>query len=114
MAKKEVYTHAQALAIYEQYLTTLGIERKGATMPYTSINGNMFSFLDKAGHLGLRLPEKERNEFMKLYKTQLCVSNGVTMKEYVHVPENVFIDKKAMNKYFKISNSYAQGIKPKK
>ena len=114
MAKKEVYPHSAALSTYDQCLTTLGIERKGATMPYASVNGNMFSFLDKAGHLGLRLPEKERNEFLKLYKTQLCVSYGATMKEYVDVHQNVFIDKKAMNKYFNISYAYAQGLKPKK
>lgn len=38
---------AEKIALYEKLLATIpGIERKGATMPYTSLNGNMFSFID--------------------------------------------------------------------
>jgi hypothetical protein len=34
------------------------IELKGATIPYTSYNGHMFSYFEKDGTFGLRLPEK--------------------------------------------------------
>jgi hypothetical protein len=54
------------ISLYEILVATIpGIERKGAAMPYTSLNGNMFSFLDKYGSFGLRLPEKEREDFLK-------------------------------------------------
>ena len=36
------------------------IELKGATVPYTSFNGHMFSYFEKDGTFGLRLPEKDR------------------------------------------------------
>ena len=49
------------------------IERKGKTLPYTSVNGNMFSFLSKEGEVSIRLAENERELFMKKYKLQLSV-----------------------------------------
>ncbi|MFT5265293.1 MAG: hypothetical protein ACI8YQ_004044 [Polaribacter sp.] len=36
------------------------IERKGKSMPYTSVNGHMFSFLSKEGTMGLRLSREDR------------------------------------------------------
>lgn len=44
------------------------IELKGVTMPYTSWNGHMFSFLDKDGNLGLRLPKSEIDTLLKNIK----------------------------------------------
>lgn len=42
------------------------IERKGADNPYTSLNGNMFSLLlSPEGRMALRLPEGEREKFLK-------------------------------------------------
>lgn len=55
-------------------------------MPYTSVNGHMFSFLDKNGEMGLRLPQPERDEFIKKYDTKLLVQHDKVMKEYVVVP----------------------------
>ncbi|HEX4372463.1 MAG TPA: hypothetical protein VHZ50_04065 [Puia sp.] len=52
------------------------IERKGATVPYTSYNGHMFSYLEKDGSLGLRLPPDLLEEFLKKYKTTLFKSYG--------------------------------------
>ena len=40
----------KALEFYEHLVATQpAVERKGATMPYTSVNGHMFSFLTKEG-----------------------------------------------------------------
>jgi hypothetical protein len=51
----------EKLALYEALIATHpDIERKGVTMPYTSANGNMFSFLSETGTLGLRLPKDAR------------------------------------------------------
>lgn len=114
MAKKEIYTHLEELGFYTELVKTLeGIERKGATMPYTSVNGNMFSFLDKDGFLALRLPEKERLIFLKEYETTLCEAHGTVLKEYVKVPPPLFQNFEKMKEYFEISFNYVNSLKPK-
>ena len=65
------------------------VERKGATMPYTSLNGHMFSYLSKTGTLALRLPAAERDAFIKKYKTKLCEQYGIVQKEYVEAPDSL-------------------------
>ena len=50
MAMKEVYPHTDKLIQYDKIIEIIpGIERKGLNLPYTSLNGNMFSWLDKEG-----------------------------------------------------------------
>ena len=44
------------------------VERKGATMPYTSRNGHMFSFLDPGGSMALRLSADDRDAFLSRYQ----------------------------------------------
>lgn len=78
------------LALYERLVeVTPGVQRKGATMPYTSRNGHMFSFLDASGVMALRLPDEAREEFLAQYGTTLAVQHGRTMEEYVVVPEGL-------------------------
>jgi TfoX/Sxy family transcriptional regulator of competence genes len=106
--------YAERLALYESLIVTApGIDRKGDTMPYTSMNGNMFSLLTKDGTLALRLPEAERAEFLKKYKTKLVEQYGAVMKEYVSVPHDLLEKTKELSKYFKASVVYASGLKPK-
>ena len=88
------------------------VELKGASMPYTSLNGNMFSFLSEAG-LGMRLPKEAREEFLEKYKATLYNTFGTVMKEYVTVPDQLLKDTKALKKYFEMSYEYVKGIKPK-
>ncbi len=87
-AKKPVNTIPQdTLDLYDKLVATSpGIERKGATVPYTSLNGNMSSFIGKDGVLGIRLPEEAREKFLKKYNTVLVEAYGMVMKEYVRVP----------------------------
>jgi hypothetical protein len=43
------------LDLYDQLIATQpDMQRKGATMPYTSLNGHMFSFLTADRHLAAR------------------------------------------------------------
>jgi hypothetical protein len=112
MVRKTEY--ANALAAYERVVATNPkVTRKGATMPYTSVNGHMFSLLTKEGALALRLPEKERDEFLAKHRTTLCKQYGTVMKEYVVVPDAVLKNTRAMKKYFDISFTYASGLKAK-
>jgi hypothetical protein len=88
MAKAEAEKYAENLAWYEKLVATNPkVARKSATMPYTSLNGHMFSLLTKEGWLALRLPSDVREAFLKKYKTKLCVQYGTVMKEYVEVPD---------------------------
>lgn len=92
---------------------TPGVERKGATHPYTSCNGNMFSCLHPPGVLALRLPEAEREKFLKKFKTRLFESYGVVQKEYVTVPDKLLENPQELRKYLAMSYEYAQTLKPK-
>ena len=54
-AKKTTPIPAAKLALYDTQLASKpSIERKGATMPYTSTNGKMFTYLSPSGDLRLR------------------------------------------------------------
>ena len=52
------------------------VERKGATMPYTSMNGHMFTFLTPDGTLALRLSAADREAFVEKYRTQPVKQHG--------------------------------------
>jgi TfoX/Sxy family transcriptional regulator of competence genes len=100
--------------LYESLVATLpGVERKGDANPYTSLNGNMFSLLQAKTTLALRLPEKERAEFIAKHKTKLFEAYGVVMKEYVAVPEALLKTPTVLEKYFAISYDYAKTLKAK-
>jgi len=89
MAKKEL-TRADKMALYEQLVNNHpNAELKGATIPYTSVNGHMYSYLAKDESLGLRLPAKEREQFLKKYKTKLMEQYGIIQNEYVVVPDTL-------------------------
>jgi TfoX/Sxy family transcriptional regulator of competence genes len=106
--------YASRLALYDRLVTTNPkVERKGATMPYTSLKGHMFSFLTKEGTLALRLPEEERALFLEKYKTKLCVQHGAVMKEYVEVPDTLLSKTAQLRKYFEMSYTYVASLKPK-
>jgi len=89
------------------------IKRKGKTIPYTSLNGHMFSFLSKEGIMGLRLSEQDRNEFIKKFKSKIMEQYGKFMKEYVVVPPSLLADTHTMKKYLQKSYSYIGTLKPK-
>jgi hypothetical protein len=86
---------------------------KGDTIPYTSLNGNMYSFLSKDGFVGLRLPEDERVKFLEKYKTVLAKQYGAVQKEYVVVPDSLLDKGAEINGYFRMSYRYVSSLKPK-
>jgi len=113
-AKKELTTYANKLAIYDKLVTSnSSIERKGDTMPYTSLNGNMFSLLGKDGSLGFRQSKQDREEFLDKYKSGLMEQYGVVMKEYVLISDRLLSSPKDLKKYFDLSYAYAKTLKPK-
>jgi hypothetical protein len=106
--------YASALALYEKLVATnTRVERKGDTVPYTSLNGNMQSALHKDGTVALRLPSPEREAFLKKYKTALAAHYGVVQPEYVAVPDNLLAKTAELKPYFSISVAYVGALKPK-
>ena len=105
---------ADTLELYEKLVATNPrVERKGASMPYTSLNGHMFSFLTKTGTLALRLPTEERDAFLKKYKTRLCEQYGSVLEEYVEVPASLLKNTQELKKFFDLSYAYVGSLKPK-
>jgi hypothetical protein len=99
---------------YDRLIATLpGVARKGATMPYTSVNGNMFSFLTETGTLALRLGPADREAFIERHVTKLHEAHGTVMKEYVTVPDGLLADTEALGPSFRASHEYAAALKPK-
>ena len=106
---------AAKLAFYEKLIATdPKIERKGATIPYTSANGKMFTYLSPTGDLRLRLPPDEREAFMKKYKTKVVVQHGVLMKDFVAVPPALLARTAELKKYLAISRTFAEQLGTKK
>lgn len=115
MAKALVHAHPDKVLQYERLIATNpAVEPKGATVPNTTVNGHMFSYLSKDGKMALRLPQNELEAFLKRYKTRLCESYGVVQKEYAEVPDTLLAKTAELKKYFDISLSYVSGLKPKK
>ncbi|MBZ5724945.1 MAG: hypothetical protein LAP87_08110 [Acidobacteriia bacterium] len=102
------------LDLYEKLVATNpSVKRKGATVPYTSLNGHMFSYLSKQGKLALRLPAGERAAFLKKYKARLCEAYGVVQPEYVEVPDSLLSSTRELKKFFDCSFAYVSSLKPK-
>jgi hypothetical protein len=104
----------EKLALYEKLVATNPkVERKGDTVPYTSLNGHMFSYLSKEGKLALRLPADVREAFLKKYKAKLCEAYGRVQPEYVEVPDALLAKTADLKKFFESSYKYACSLKPK-
>ncbi|WP_299525141.1 hypothetical protein [Winogradskyella sp.] len=107
-------TWDDALKIYDDIVEACGsFERKGKKMIYTSSNGYMFTLLNKAAEIGIRLPKDEAAKFMKTYNTGHYYSYGAKMKDYVLVPESLWSDKDLMVSYFEQSFAYVNTLPPK-
>jgi len=72
----------------------------------------MFTLLPQS-KLAIRLPEEERERFMKKYKTTLFEAYGTVMKEYVAVPDQLLPNTKELKKYLDLSYAYAKTLKSK-
>jgi hypothetical protein len=102
------------LALYEKLVATNpNVELQGATVPYTSLNGHMFSYLSKEGKLELRLPPEEREAFLKKYKAKLCQAYGKVQPEYVEVPDSLLTSTRELKAFFDRSYQYVKSLKPK-
>ena len=113
-AKAKPKAEADRVAAYDRLVAAVpAVERKGASMPYTSVNGNMFSYLDDSGSVALRLSPGDRATFIEQYSTRLHEAYGYTQKEYVTVPDALLADTERLVPWFRSSLDYASSLKPK-
>ncbi len=87
--------------------------RKGKTMPYTSSNGHMFSLLNKAGELGVRLSEEDGQAFRDKYQTGNFTSHGATMRDYVLIPDALYGNDRILVDLLKKGFEYVNSLPPK-
>jgi hypothetical protein len=114
-AKKESNIPAEKLALYDKLVATnRDVERKGDTVPYTSLNGHMFSYINTDGSVVLRLSKKDQEAFVAKYKTVPVMSYGALKKDWVNVPDELLKKTKELKKYFDKSYEYVGTLKPKK
>jgi hypothetical protein len=105
---------SERLGLYEKLVARIpAVERKGKTMPYTSRNGHMFSFLDPAGSMALRLPPDARDEFLSRYGTTIVEQHGRTLKDYVIVPDSPLERTDELQEWFARSHDWVGSLKPK-
>jgi hypothetical protein len=109
--KKKSCAPEDRLGYYEKLVAAIPLI--GATHPYTALNGHMFSYLHPSGAMALRLPDADREKFLKKYNTTLFEAYGVVQKEYVRVPDELLTDTKELLKYFQVSYQYVGTLKPK-
>ena len=114
MSKTSNLPPQDKINLYDRLIDTHpNIERKGKSMPYTSLNGHMFTYLSKSGSLGIRLSKEEREAFLEEYNTTLYESHGAIMKEYVTVPDDLLENTEELEKYLDLSYEYVKTLKPK-
>lgn len=86
---------------------------KGKANPYTSMNGNMYSFLDDHGDICLRMAEADRETFADLFGTGPVQQYGATMKGYVSIPPDFLENKDILAEAFACSLRHAKTLKKK-
>lgn len=73
---------------------------KDEPAPYTSIDGNEFSFLGKEGTLGLNLSNAKIEAFMAKHNVPRIEQSGSAMEDHVSIPHPVLDDQKHLEETF--------------
>ncbi len=102
------------LELYDRIVATQNtFKRKGKTMPYTSTNGYMFSMLNKAGEVGMRLSKESREAFTKTHNGTVFKSYGAVIREYVHIPDQLLTNLDLLAPLLMESYNYTESLPPK-
>ena len=114
MAKAKYQGPADRLTLYEELVASVeGVDRKGAANPYTSRNGYMTSFIDKAGEVSLRLSRADQAEFIESYDTRIPVQYGKNMPDFVVVPNDLLERQDELRPWFVRSWEFVGTLDPK-
>ena len=82
-------------------------------MPYTSANGYMFSQVNKAGQLGVRLSKEDTVHFDSNHGAKPFLSYGATMREYVLIPKSLLSEKEILAEIVQKGYEYVMSLPPK-
>lgn len=106
---------AEALVLYTAAVQGCAsdVSVKGAKNPYTSRNGNMFSFLDAGGSMALRLSDELRGEFFSEYDSGPVMQHGSVMRGYVAVPDELLHNTDELAGWFDRSHDWVGTLPPK-
>ena len=115
MAKTPDQVPEDKLELYRRLIATHPeIELKGGKkLPYTSVNGHMFSSLTKDGRVGLRLSAEDREAFMAEYGAVPFRNYGANIREHVEIPDQMLEDPQSAAPYLAASYAYTKTLKPK-
>lgn len=116
MARPDHIPDPAVVAAFDRMIAGVpGVERKGAALPYVSINGNMYAAISQADGIGLRLSEADLAEFLNAHGTQLFESApGHFLEEYAAIPRPMLDDAEFLQRWFGRSHAYASMLKPRK
>jgi TfoX/Sxy family transcriptional regulator of competence genes len=116
MAKPDHIPDPAVVAAFDRMIAGVpGVTRKGDTLPYVSINGNMYASISKANIIGLRLSEADLAEFLNAHGTQLFEGvPGHFLREYAAIPASMLDDTEFLQRWFRRSHADASALKPKK
>lgn len=102
-----VETYDRLLALDDRF------ERKGRSMPYTSLNGHMYSFLTPQGVLGVRLSPSDRAAFEAEHGESPMTQHGRAMKEYIGVPAALLDEPERVLPWLLAAHGYVATLRPK-
>lgn len=104
----------KVVGIYEGLVADFdGVEVKGKKTRYTSMNGNMFSFVDPEGLMCIRLSDADKSAFEAAHSTGDVIQYGSVMRGYVPVPVAMLEDEAALLALFRQAVENAKALKPK-
>lgn len=105
---------AEALEHYEAAVARLAdVDRKGAANPYTSLNGHMFSFLDKDGVVSIRLSDDDTEAFRSSHESGDSLQYGRTMRGYSTVPDGLLARADELAGWLERSRTHVAGLEPR-
>ncbi len=104
----------EKLEIYDELIAKCPrFERKGKTVPYTSVNGHMFSILNKDGELGFRYSKEVQEKYFQEFGTTNFKSHGAVMRGYVLIPDDMLKDLDKLAEYLNESFDFVMTLEPK-
>lgn len=102
------------LAVYDRACAAAGIERKGKNLVYTSANGHMFSQINKAGELGIRLPKARQADLGERHGAGSFKSYGATMRDYICVTDEMLSNEALVASLLKEGLAFVEAMPPGK
>ena len=89
------------------------VDLKGKTMHYTSLNGNMFSFVSKDGEVGFRLSKSDQEDYIANHNAEVMMQHGRVMRDYVKVSLGFIANASLMEDILSKSIQFSATLKAK-